>query len=246
MQDLSQITTVILAGGRGVRLQSAVPDRPKVLADVLQRPFLTYLLDQIVSAKGHRVVLCTGFMADIIQERLGEVYRTLTLLYSKEIKPLGTGGAVREALPLIQSDPCLIMNGDSYVNLDLSDYLRWFAKKKRRVSILVTKVADPSRYGSVSLDEDQRVVAFQEKTTHGGSRWINAGIYIATKDVLLTIPEHVPYSLEKQLLPALIYKDLYGYQTGGEFIDIGTPASYARAERFFDRVHKSLSVGDPP
>jgi NDP-sugar pyrophosphorylase family protein len=245
MQDLSQITAVILAGGRGVRLRPIVCDRPKVLADVLKRPFITYLLDQIVSAKAHRAVLCTGYMADIIQERLGQAYRSLTLSYSKEVKPLGTGGAVREALPLIQSDPFLIMNGDSYVNLDLNEYLRWFARKKRRASILVTKVADTSRYGSVSLDEDQRVVAFQEKTADGGSGWINAGIYIAKKDAILAIPENTPYSLEKEFLPDLIDKGLYAYKAEGQFIDIGTPKSYALADQFFHNITKLLSIGDP-
>lgn len=237
MQDLSQTTTLILAGGRGARLRSAVSDRPKVLADVMKRPFITYLLDQIIAAKGRHVILCTGYMADAVREKLGEVYRTLLLTHSQEIKPLGTGGAVRKALPLIQSDPFLIMNGDSYVNLDLSEYLRWFAEKERRMSILAVKIAETGRYGSVLLDADEHIIAFQEKRANGGSGWINAGVYIATKAALQNIPQHVAYSLEKQLLPVLIHKDLYAYKTGGEFIDIGTTASYARAEHFFRHIH---------
>ena len=245
MQDLSQITIVILAGGLGVRLRPVVCDKPKVLAEVRKRPFLTYLFDQLMAANGSRVVLCTGYMAEAIEQRFGDSYGALSLTYSKESRPLGTGGAVRQALSFIQSDPILVMNGDSYVNLDLGAYLKWFNAKERQASVLLKKVSDASRYGVVRWDESELISAFHEKND-GGAAWINVGIYIVKKSALRTIPDQVPYSLEEEFFPKLIHNGLYGYPTAGEFIDIGTPASFARAEQFFGQMNPNRSSGDPP
>jgi len=134
MQVISDITAVILAGGLGTRLQPVVPDKPKVLVEVLGRPFLVYLLDQLVSLGLHKVVLCTGYKGDKVQECFGGAYRSLRLLYSREDEPLGTGGALRLALPCFSSDTILVMNGDSYIDADLGTYLDWFFQKDREVS----------------------------------------------------------------------------------------------------------------
>ncbi len=90
---------VILAGGLGTRLRSVVADRPKVMAEIAGRPFLTFLLDQLLSVAIERVVLCTGYKAELVSSVLGQSYRGLTLDYSEETEPLGTGGALRLALP---------------------------------------------------------------------------------------------------------------------------------------------------
>ena len=130
MTEIADLTTAILAGGLGTRLRSVIADRPKVLAEVHQRPFLEYLLDQLAAAKMREVVLCTGYLGDQIRDKIGERYRSrLHLKYSQEEQPLGTGGAVRQALGLCISDPILVMNGDSYVDVDLIGFLKWFCKE---------------------------------------------------------------------------------------------------------------------
>ena len=233
MQNLSDITTVILAGGLGTRLRSVVSDNPKVLAKIYNRPFLTFLLDQLVSAKARDVVLCTGFMADSIHEILGNTYKSLKIVYSREPRPLGTGGALRLALPCFNSDPVLIMNGDSFVNVDLTAYVEWFFKRDRQASLLLVKVPDTGRYGKVIVAEDGLLSAFEEKVLNSGPGWINAGIYITKKSLVASMPAGKSFSLEREFFPSLVGKGLYGFCSNGKFIDIGTPESYRQAEKFF-------------
>jgi len=233
MENLSYTTTVILAGGLGTRLRSVVPGRPKVLANILDRPFLAFLLDQLLSADIRDVVLCTGYMADDVYEEIGNAYKSLKLIYSKENFPFGTGGALRFALPHLNSDPVLIMNGDSFVNIDLTVYLDWFFKKNCQASLLLTNVSDTSRYGKVVVAEDDLLLAFEEKGLNSGPGWINAGIYIMKKSLIATIPAGIPFSLEREFFPKLVNKGLYGFRCDGKFIDIGTPDAFAMAEEFF-------------
>jgi len=233
MQNNSDMTAVILAGGLGIRLQSVVSDKPKVLAEVSGRPFLAYLLEQVAAAGFRDVVLCTGYMAEKVQDCFGRAYGPLQISYSREDKPLGTGGALRWALLDISSDTVLVMNGDSYIEVDLSAYVSWFFQKKCRAALLLTKVPDAARYGRVILNEDEDVVAFKEKQEGSGAGWINAGVYLIERSLIASIPTGIPYSLEREFFPALAGKGLLGFCTEGRFIDIGTPESYAQTEAFF-------------
>jgi len=233
MKNLSEITTVILAGGLGARLCSVVSDRPKVLAKIGNRPFLTFLLDQLVIAKAKDVVLCTGYMANKIHKALGEQYRSLRLIHSREPEPLGTGGALRLAMPHINSDPVLIMNGDSFVNIDLTVYIDWFFKKNRKASLLLVNAPNTERYGKVIVAKDGLLSAFEEKVLNSGPGWINAGVYIMKKSLVESIPAGNSFSLEREFVPGLIGKGLYGFFANEKFIDIGTPESYRQAEKFF-------------
>lgn len=233
MQSISNITAAILAGGLGSRLQSVISDKPKVLAEILGRPFLTYLLDQISSAGAREAVICTGYMAEEVQECFGGAYKSLRLLYSKEEEPLSTGGALRLALPCLSSDIVLVMNGDSYMDTDLSTYVDWFFQKSRDAALLLTQVPDTVRYGRVTVDEDGSITAFDEKGTSQGAGWINAGIYLMKKSLIASIPVGRLYSLEREFFPSLTGKKLFGFCGEGKFIDIGTPKSYAMAADFF-------------
>ena len=237
MPGLSDVTPVILAGGLGTRLRSVVSDRPKVLAEVFGRPFLKYLFDQLENAGVHEVVLCTGHMADSVREEIGETYGSLHIKHSMEDVPLGTGGALRLALPLIQSDTVMVMNGDSYINADLKAFLRWFLRKNIVAALLLVKSLDMKRYGKVVIASDNRVEAFEEKSGIEGEGLINAGIYLLKKKFVETIPPGTAFSLELELFPNLIGKKLYGYRCEGEFIDIGTPKSFRKAEKFFSGLN---------
>jgi len=233
MVKLSDITAVILAGGLGTRLRSVFSDRPKVLAEVLGRPFLTYLLDQLSSTGIRKVILCTGYMGDKVQEVYGEMYKSLHLFYSQEDEPLGTGGALRLALPLIKSNSVLVMNGDSYIHADLSSYARWFFHIDRNASLLLARVSDIRRYGMVRVEKDESVSAFEEKEKAKGAGWINAGVYLMKTLLLKSIPSGKAFSLEREFFPSLVGNGLFGYQCKVRFIDIGTPESYIKAENFF-------------
>lgn len=233
VEDRSRVSTAILAGGLGARLRSVVANRPKVLAEVRGRPFLAYLCDQLDASGFEDVVVCTGYLGEQVQERFGDVYKNLRLTYSQESLPMGTAGALRLALPLLHSDPVLVMNGDSYVTVSLLDFWAWHRQRGAMASVLLVTHAEGDRYGQVDVDKEGQILRFCEKGSRRGTGWISAGIYLLPQSMLHTIPDSRPVSLEEEVLPALVGNGLYGYRAEGRFLDIGTPASYATAEEFF-------------
>ncbi len=233
MDDLSTIDAAILAGGFGTRLRSVVKDRPKVLAQVVGRPFLVYLLDQLSKAGLERVVLCTGYLGEQIEAEFGDSYGPLYIDYSMEPQPLGTGGALEFALPFIETKTVLVTNGDSYCGVDLVAMWEAHAARRARGTILLTKVDDVSRYGRVRLDEDSAVIGFDEKDGQGGPGWINAGIYLIERSLLEEIPVGEQISLEQDIFPTWVGKGFYGWKSSGRFRDIGTKESFAMAQEFF-------------
>jgi D-glycero-alpha-D-manno-heptose 1-phosphate guanylyltransferase len=233
-KNLSDATAVILAGGVGTRLRSMVPDRPKVLAQVRGRPFLTYLLDQLADFGIRRVVLCTGWMGDLVRSTLGDAYGEIRLTYSHEASPSGTAGALRLAFPLFDTYPLLVMNGDSICRADLQAFWMWHGARDAQGTLLLAQVSDVGRYGSVRMSEEDVVLGFEEKGETGPG-WINAGIYLLTRAFVEAIPAEGPVSLEHEVFPVWVGRGLFGYRSGAvQFLDIGTPASYARAAQFFD------------
>jgi NDP-sugar pyrophosphorylase family protein len=238
MPDMREATAVILAGGLGTRLKPIVNDRPKVLSDVNARPFLSYLLDQIGDAGIRRVVLCTGYKSEQVFLAFGRRYSHLTVAYSTEEEPLGTGGALRRALPLITSDPALVMNGDSYFQADLDDFFNRHQVAGATISMMLAHADDAGRYGMVETGTDGAVLKFTEKGPNAGPGWINAGMYLLGRGSLESIPQQRFVSLEQEILPACIGKGFFGFKYQGEFIDIGTPESYRAASEFMQNIPK--------
>jgi NDP-sugar pyrophosphorylase family protein len=233
MDSLAATTAVILAGGVGSRLRSVVSDRPKVLASIHNRPFLAYLLDLLDAAGIGEVVLCTGYMADLVEETVGPAHGRMRVAYSRELTPLGTAGALRAAMPQIKTDSILVMNGDSFCEVDLHAMAAAHQVRRAEATMLLTEVADTERYGRVRIDDGGRLLSFEEKGAHGGPGWINAGVYLLERRLVETIPENRAVSLEKEIFPAWIGRGLYGHTTSGRFLDIGTPRSFNDAKVFF-------------
>jgi D-glycero-alpha-D-manno-heptose 1-phosphate guanylyltransferase len=232
--SLSMVTAAILAGGTGSRLRPVLADRPKVLAPVGGRPYLTYLLDRLAEVPVRKVVLLTGYLADQVHRAVGDRYRGMRLIHSVEPMPLGTGGALQRALQYLASRQILLMNGDSWCDVSLEDFHSQHCQQGARLSLVLSSCADSARFGQVQVAEDGHLLSFAEKT-EAGSGWINAGIYLLERSLIAEIPEKVPVSLERELLPAWFARGerVYGYCSRGRFIDIGTPQSYAEAASFF-------------
>jgi D-glycero-alpha-D-manno-heptose 1-phosphate guanylyltransferase len=232
---LPQVTAAILAGGLGTRLRSAIGDLPKPLAPVHNKPYLSYLLDALADASVRDVVLLTGYQADQIYRALGDSYRGMRLVYSPEPTPLGTGGAVRHALPRLASSEILLMNGDSFCEVDLADFWDFHCLKAADLSLVLTHTADTSRFGLVEVAGSGRVKRFGEKGKHRPRGWINAGIYLMSRALIEDIPAGVTVSLERELIPSWLKRGarVFGHRRGGRFIDIGTPDSFAEVEAFF-------------
>ena len=236
MNKLSKITAVILSGGLGTRLRSVVLGQPKVLSEVNSRPFIAYLLDQLSQAGIEKVVLCTGYLGEQVKATFGEYYKDITLLYSQERITLGTGGALRLALPLLKSEPVLVLNGDSFCQADFVNFLNQHITKKATASLLLAEVPDFSRYGSVRMSMNGEITSFEEKSRKAGHGLINAGVYLLNNTFLESIPVNINISLEHEMFPLWINKGLYGFQNKGNFLDIGIPQDYAAAGRFFKEL----------
>jgi NDP-sugar pyrophosphorylase family protein len=234
MDDVGIIEAIVLAGGRGTRLSSVVSDRPKVLADVGGRPFLTYLLDLLRHAGVRRAVLSVGYMQELVEEQIGPRHGSMEIVYSRETEPLGTGGGVRLAARLVQSDPAFVLNGDSYCHVNLAALVRFHRDRAARGTLTVLELPDTARYGRVKLDAAQRILRFEEKIS-GEPGYINAGVYVLSSAMLASIPAERPVSLEREMFPVWIESGLFGFVCSGPFLDIGTPESYSEAERFFAR-----------
>lgn len=230
MSNLSEINVVILAGGFGTRLQSKVSGKPKVLAEIRKHPFLEYLLHQLNRANFKNIVLCTGYLSDQVEKTFGERYKNLHILYSPEQMPLGTAGSLRKACPLLNSEIILVMNGDSFCDVDFKKFLQFHLNKHSKASIVITSIEDASHSGRVKLGKDDNIISFQEKGA--GKGLINAGIYLINKSLIANIPPK-KVSLEKEVFPNLIGKGFYGYKGSNNFIDIGTPENHALADHFF-------------
>lgn len=232
--NIHNVTPVVLAGGRGTRLHAIVSDRPKVMAVVRGRPFITYIMDQLIEAGFKKVIFCVGYLAETMIGILGYEYRNLSIKYSQEPHALGTGGAVKHALPLIETSHILLMNGDSFIDVDLRDFLVSHFEKKFDVSMVLSEVSDISRYGAVKINDDQVVTDFIEKSAEIKSGWVNAGIYLFSRKLVDEfIQVNIFHSLEKELLPTLLQKiTVGGYCCKSKLIDIGTPESYRIAENY--------------
>ena len=172
----------------------------------------------------------------MIEQAFGKNYRSLAIQYSRENVPLGTGGALRQALKLVPTEIVLAMNGDSYCNVDLADFCSQHLAAKHKVSLVGSPVDDVSRYGTLEVDSQGKITAFIEKQSSKNGGWINSGIYLFPKKLLSTEPEEIFISLEKEILPRWIDKGIFCYQKPAEFIDIGLPFSYQEAGDFFKKM----------
>ena len=193
-------------------------------------PFLQLLLERVRSQGMDQVILGTGYMAEQIENffRDGQDL-ALRISYSREHEPLGTGGAIKLAEPLL-SDPVLVLNGDSYVEWSLAAAFELFAKRDAAAVIVLQTVPDVARYGSVRIDADGRVTEFVEKGTRTGAGLINAGVYLLRKEIVSALPPGRAVSLEKDVFPELLSGQVYGVVSDGLFIDIGIPADLERAQ----------------
>lgn len=223
---------IILAGGFGTRLQSVVKDVPKPLAPVAGRPFLAYLLDLLAAQGIRRVVLATGYLADLVESTLGRQWGEMSLVYSREDEPLGTGGAIVQAISHIRGETCFVLNGDTYLALDYAQFDHFSEVDGCAIAVALAHVDDTARYGAVILD-DMRIVGFSEKGRQGGG-YINAGVYRLTCKALQRFRHGEAFSFEHAVLtPAVASAMVCGYTQTRDFIDIGVPEDYGRAQRIF-------------
>jgi D-glycero-alpha-D-manno-heptose 1-phosphate guanylyltransferase len=226
---------VILAGGLGTRLRSVVNDRPKTMALVNNKPFLAYQLEFLVEQGVKKVILCVGYLHEQIMEYFqdGRDFG-LKIEYSVEQTLLGTGGAIKLAESKIGNQPFYCLNGDTYSRFDLGKLAEVKNKFSAAATIVLSSVPDASRYGTVEVADDGRVLSFMEKNGEAKPALVNVGCYLFSPSILDLIVPNKVVSLEQDVLPKAIKQNIpvYGCKLQGEFIDIGTPESYAYMQKF--------------
>ena len=223
---------ILLAGGLGTRLKETLRDIPKPMAPINSKPFLEYQFMRFRTQGFSEFILSIGHQGEIIRDYFGNGHRLgLAIRYTVETDLLGTGGALKLAEPIIDSEDFLLANGDTYLEADLRAALRFHEEKEALGTILLVYRNDTGRYGRVHLDDRARIVSFTEKSLNGYAGYINAGIYIFRKDLFRYIPENRVCSLEREILPSLIGEGLYGFPVEGYFIDIGIPEDYEKAKK---------------
>jgi NDP-sugar pyrophosphorylase family protein len=234
------LPAVLLVGGIGTRLQPVLPGTLKPLAPVGDAPFLQLLVRQLGSQGIRRLIMCTGHLADQVEKEFSDGHQwNVAIAYSKESRPLGTAGAVKFAeCYLRQASDFLVMNGDSFLELDFRDLLRFHRQHDGLISMAVRRVPDATRYGTVQLDTHHRVVGFREKMGAPVPGLVNGGVYVFKRAILQHIPDG-PASLEKDVFPELLAHGVYALEQQGMFIDIGTPEDYARAQTLCHSLYQA-------
>jgi mannose-1-phosphate guanylyltransferase len=223
-----KLVAVVLVGGEGTRLRPLTEDTPKPMLPLLGRPLLAYTLDALIAAGVQRAILSCGYLPVEIEGYFGDSYRGLALEYRVEPEPLGTGGAIRFSAAGLERT-FLALNGDTLREASLGPLLAAHRSKNAEATILLVRVADPSRYGLVRVDGGGRVRGFVEKPQplQIDTNLVNAGLYVIEPAVLDLIEPGRPVSIEREVFPALVERGtLFGLELPGYWLDVGTPESY--------------------
>jgi NDP-sugar pyrophosphorylase family protein len=243
----ANVEALVLAGGIGSRLAGVLGGIPKVLAPIEGRPFLDYQLEYLAGEGVSRVVLSLGYRAELVLEHLAHTKLPLKVDTVVEPRPLGTAGAIAFARPTLSSDPVLLLNGDTWLDIDLAEMLETHRTPPVPLAtIACVRVDDTRRYGSVELAAGGSVARFLEKDeASSGGGLVNGGVYVLSAHLLDSLTVAGGSSLERDVLPHLGAGTLRAHLTGpANFLDIGTPASYALAAAHLSiRTTKPLAEG---
>jgi D-glycero-alpha-D-manno-heptose 1-phosphate guanylyltransferase len=221
---------IILAGGFGTRLQSVLADIPKCMAPVNGKPFLTYILDYLITQKISKVILSVGFRKEHIINYFGDNYNSIAIVYAIENEPLGTGGAIKLAMNQVTGKSVFVLNGDTHFIPDLELMHETHEKSSADITIAVKQMLETDRYGTVELDKNAAIIHFKEKEPNMGTGLINGGIYLINRHVLDAFGEK-RFSLEQVVFKKSTYSlKMQAFRTDAFFLDIGIPDDYTKAQ----------------
>ena len=227
------LPAVILVGGQGTRLRPLTERIRKDMLPLVDRPLLAYTFEHLRKHGVRRGLISCGYLPTQIKEHFGSSYGELELTYRIEDEPLGTAGAIAFSSAGID-ETFFALNGDSLRDADLGEIVRFHRETGAKATILLTPVADPTRYGLVRLASDGRVSSFLEKPRPEeiDTDLINAGLYVLEPEVLESVPPGRSVSIERDVFPRLAEQgSVYGIALEGYWLDVGTPESYLQAHR---------------
>jgi mannose-1-phosphate guanylyltransferase len=236
------LPAVILVGGQGTRLRPLTDRTRKDMLPLVDRPLLSYTFEHLSRYGVERAIVSCGYLPHQIGSAFGASYGGMSLEYAVESEPLGTGGAIGFAARELEGS-FFALNGDSLREADLGALVEFHRSTGAKATILLTPVADPSRYGLVRVAPDGRVESFLEKPRPEeiDTDLINAGFYVLEPEVLDLVPGERAVSIEREVFPRLAEEgSVYGIALGGYWLDVGTPESYLQAHR--DVLERSFTT----
>lgn len=220
---------VLLAGGLGTRLRSVVSDRPKPMALILDKPFMEYVVLELIKSGVTHIIFAVGYKGSMVEEYFKDGKQWgISISYSYEEELLGTAGAIKRAGKLVTEDWFLALNADTFYQIDHSRLTELTKKPELDMALVLREVPDVSRYGQAVLTNG-RLTSFDEKIEEKRPGTINGGFYLIRRTLLDTIPEG-KVSLEHEMIPKWLSEDkvIGGIVNDGYFIDIGIPEDYYR------------------
>lgn len=227
-----QVDAVVLVGGKGTRLRPLTLSAPKPMLPTAGLPFLTHLLSRIAAAGIEHVILGTSYKPAVFEAEFGDGSALgLQIEYVTEEHPLGTGGGIANVAGKLRNDTAMVFNGDVLSGADLAQLLDFHRSNRADVTLQLVRVGDPRAFGCVPTDEEDRVVAFLEKTEDPPTDQINAGFYVFERNVIDRIPQGREVSVEREVFPALLADGdckIYGYVDASYWRDMGTPEDFVR------------------
>lgn len=227
-----QVDAVVLVGGKGTRLRPLTLSAPKPMLPTAGLPFLTHLLSRIAAAGVEHVILGTSYKPAVFEAEFGDGSALgLQIEYVTEEHPLGTGGGIANVAGKLRNDTAMVFNGDVLSGADLAQLLDFHRSNRADVTLQLVRVGDPRAFGCVPTDEEDRVVAFLEKTEDPPTDQINAGCYVFERNVIDRIPQGREVSVEREVFPALLADGdckIYGYVDASYWRDMGTPEDFVR------------------
>jgi D-glycero-alpha-D-manno-heptose 1-phosphate guanylyltransferase len=225
---------IILAGGFGTRLREVVADVPKPIAPIAGQPFLNYILKYLKHFGFDKAVLSVGYQGEKIQDLYGNEFEGIKLEYAFEDEPLGTGGAIKFSMLKTTSEEVLVLNGDTFFEVDLDELYQVHEELLGDVTMVLREVEKPDRYGTVVLAEYDRVSQFNEKQEGLKSGLINGGVYLIDRGAFELVPLDQKFSIEQDYYAKYLELiKIHGYISTGYFIDIGIPEDYYTANEAF-------------
>ena len=224
---------ILLVGGFGTRLMPLTKNTPKPMLTVAGVPVTEHQIAMAKAAGISEIVLATSYLSDVFIPYFGDGSKWgIKIKYAVEKEPLGTGGAIRNAAQLLDSnESVVILNGDVLSSHNLGEQIRQHEANDADVTLHLTEVQDARAFGCVPTDSNGRVTAFLEKMENPVTNQINAGCYVFNPRVVSTIPLNTVVSVERETFPELVASGakVFGYVENAYWLDIGTPRALLKA-----------------
>ncbi|MBF0485534.1 MAG: nucleotidyltransferase family protein [Candidatus Omnitrophica bacterium] len=226
---------LILCGGLGTRLRSVTGETPKVMASVQGEPFLDFLIRYLIKQGAARIILCAGYKAEAFEAYYKEKFKNIELHLSIEREPLGTGGALKNAAPLVKKPYVFGLNGDCFTPVNYQELLRGHQAKNALATLVGVRIEGNKDFGTILTNDKEEITAFKEKFVTKDVQYISAGVYCFNKSVFDMMPP-TKFSIEYDFFPKLIGNRFFCHKVDAPFIDIGTPERFEWAKKHLNEM----------